>query len=55
VQRDFECSRLANDFQARAYEQVLPLAEGVPPETAAQQFDVADAHSQQVIQGGIAA
>jgi hypothetical protein len=35
VERRYETNRLAKDFQARAYEEVLPIIRGCPAATAA--------------------
>jgi hypothetical protein len=56
VQRQFEANRLAKDFQARAYEQVLPLGGFFPARAVTtDQTGVGLEQPAQVSQGGVAA
>jgi hypothetical protein len=56
VECRFETNRLAKDFQARAYEELLPLIRRCPSGTAAAaQAEVAWAESQRVQAKGVAA
>jgi hypothetical protein len=56
VQRRFETNRLAKDFQARAYEGVMPLVRGPKSEAAAQiEVDVALAERGLLSREGVAA
>ena len=55
VQRGFEGNRLAKDFQALAYEQVLPVRQRVSTGAAAAPVEVAAPVNQQVSEEGIAA
>jgi len=56
VQRQFESNRLAKDFQARAYEELLPLCRRCPSGPAAlAQVAVAWADQEAVQAQGVAA
>ena len=55
VERDFECNRLAESFQARAYEQVVPLIKSMGTRLAEDQVEMSGEERERVIQGGIAA
>jgi hypothetical protein len=56
VERRSETNRLAKDFQARAYEELLPIIGRCPGGTAAlTQAEVACAENERVQQKGVAA
>lgn len=56
VERRFETNRFAKDFQARAYEELLPIIGCCPSGTAAPaQAEVAGAETERVQREGVAA
>jgi hypothetical protein len=56
VERRFETNRLAKDFQARAYEELLPIIRRCPSGTAATaQAEVAGAETEPIQTKGVAA
>jgi hypothetical protein len=56
VQRRCETNRLAKDFQAKAYEQVLPIIRRLwTPTTVTAANQVAGTETERVQQGGMAA
>ncbi len=55
VERRFESNRLAKDFQARAYEELLPIIRRCPVGAATAQAEVAWAECQPVQPKGVAA